>query len=74
MRALGIFLSKEQVRQTMEKADKDGSGTMNCQEFKGFMAEFIFYRNQQEELKKVFRMYDDNEDGVISSQDLKLCA
>ena len=45
MHALGIFLTKQEVREKMKTADKDGSGTIDENEFKAFMAELIYNRN-----------------------------
>ena len=42
MRALGIFVAnKEDQKKMMEKADKDGSGTIEEDEFLSLMAELI---------------------------------
>ena len=38
MKALGIFLKKEEVKQYMLKVDKDGSGEIDRDEFKALMA------------------------------------
>lgn len=45
MKALGIFLKKDEVRQTMLRVDKDGSGAIDKEEFMGLMAELIDTRN-----------------------------
>jgi Ca2+-binding EF-hand superfamily protein len=45
MKALGIYMNKEQSRTLMEKADKDGSGTIEINEFLALMAEKINQRN-----------------------------
>jgi Ca2+-binding EF-hand superfamily protein len=39
MKALGIFLKKEEVKQKMTKVDKDGSGAIDKDEFMALMAE-----------------------------------
>jgi Ca2+-binding EF-hand superfamily protein len=39
MKALGIHLKKELVRQKMTKVDKDGSGAIDKEEFMALMAE-----------------------------------
>ena len=44
MKALGIHLKKEQVRQKMTKVDKDGSGAIDKEEFMALMAEQIEIR------------------------------
>lgn len=74
MKALGIFLKKEEVRQKMTKVDKDGSGAIDKEEFMALMAEQIESRNQEEELRKVFRIYDDDDNGLITSGNLFRCA
>jgi Ca2+-binding EF-hand superfamily protein len=45
MKAQGIFLKKEEVREKMTKVDKDGSGTIEKEEFMALMAEQIESRN-----------------------------
>ena len=45
MKALGIFLKKEEVRETMRKVDKDGSGNIDKEEFTALMAEQIDVRD-----------------------------
>jgi len=39
MKALGIYLKKEEVKTKMQKVDKDGSGTIDKEEFMALMAE-----------------------------------
>ena len=39
MKALGIFLKKEEVKLKMAKVDKDGSGAIDKEEFMALMAE-----------------------------------
>jgi Ca2+-binding EF-hand superfamily protein len=41
MKALGIYADKEGLKKLMEKADKDGSGTIERGEFLCLMAEMI---------------------------------
>ena len=45
MKALGIFLKKDEVKAVMTKVDKDGSGNIDKDEFMGLMAEQIESRN-----------------------------
>ena len=74
MKALGIFLKKDDVKAVMTKVDKDGSGNIDKEEFTALMAEQIESRNQEEELRKVFRIYDDDDNGLISADNLTRCA
>lgn len=73
LKALGIFLKKDEVKQTMSKVDKDGSGAIDQSEFMALMAEQIETRDQKKELAKVFGMYDDNDNGLITSKNLFQC-
>lgn len=41
MKALGVFLKKEEVTAYMQKVDKDGSGTIDKYEFLAMMTEVI---------------------------------
>ena len=54
----------------MVKVDKDGSGAIDKTEFMGLMAEQIEGRNQLEEMRKVFRIYDDDDNGLISEDNI----
>ena len=74
MKALGIYLKKEEVKAKMTKVDKDGSGAIDKEEFMSLMAEQIESRNQTEELKKVFRIYDDDDNKLISHDNILRCA
>ena len=70
MRALGFVYDKKKVKALMEQADKDGSGQIEMDEFQAIMARFITMRNPKEELEKAFRMYDDDDGGTISFENL----
>lgn len=58
----------------MTKVDKDGSGAIDQNEFLALMAEQIELRNQEEELRKVFRIYDDDDNMRITRTNLERCA
>ena len=70
MRALGFVYDKQKVKALMEQADKDGSGQIDQEEFKALMARFISQRNPKDELAKAFKMYDDDDNGTISEENL----
>jgi Ca2+-binding EF-hand superfamily protein len=71
MRALGIYVNKESLKRFMEKADKDGSGSIECAEFLSLMAELIEKRNPRGECERAFRMYDDDDGGTIDLTNLR---
>ena len=49
----------------MERVDRDRSGLIEKSEFVAMMAELLNQRNEFIEFKKVFRMYDNDDDGFI---------
>ena len=74
MRALGFVYDKKKVKELMEQADKDGSGQIDQDEFKALMARYISQRNPRDELAKAFKMYDDDDNGTISEENLQKVA
>ena len=70
MKALGIYVNKTSLKKYMQKADKDGSGTIEKGEFLSLMAEMIQKRNPRAEVLKSFRFYDDDDGGTIDMQNL----
>ena len=74
LKALGVFLKRDEVKQMMTKVDKDGSGAIDQEEFMALMAEQIENRDQHLELQKVFRIYDDDDAGLITHENLIRCS
>ena len=74
MRALGFEPKKEEVRKLLQDMDRDGSGTIEFGEFMEAMAEKIQERDPVEEIKKAFKLFDDDETGKISFRNLKRVA
>ena len=71
MKALGINMSKHDLKQMMKNVDKDGTGDIDFDEFKDLMTEKMSERNPEEELKKSFRLYDSDDTGYITFENLK---
>lgn len=74
MRALGFEPSKEEIRQMIADADKDGSGMIEYPEFLELMTIKLGTRDGREEMIKAFRLFDDDETGKISFKNLKRVA
>ena len=74
MRALGFEPKKEEIRKMIADADKDGSGTIEFPEFLEMMTAKMAERDPIEEIKKAFRLFDDDETGKISFKNLKRVA
>ncbi|CAI2376087.1 unnamed protein product [Moneuplotes crassus] len=71
MKALGIPMTRSELRQMMKEVDTDGSGNIDFEEFKTLMTKKMSERNPIEELRKSFRLYDSDDTGKISFQNLK---
>ena len=54
--------------------DKDGSGTIDFDEFLQMMTSKMGERDSKEEIMKAFRLFDDDETGKISFKNLKRVA
>ena len=74
MKALGVYLSKDKVKAMMKEVDRDGSGTVEYDEFRDLMKEKIKTRNSEEELRRAFRIYDEDDTGMIEFADLRRVA
>ena len=74
MKSLGVRMDKKCLKEIMLKVDKDGSGTIDQKEFMSLMAEVMDKRNQKEEFRKAFRIYDDDDTGEVNAKNLKRCA
>lgn len=58
----------------MKAVDKDGSGTVDLEEFIDLMKDKFKDRNTEEELGRAFRIYDEDDTGKISFEDLSRVA
>ena len=54
--------------------DKDGSGTIDFEEFLQMMTAKMGSRDTKEEILKAFRLFDDDNSGTITFKDLKRVA
>ena len=54
--------------------DKDGSGTIDFDDFLSMMTTKMGERDSKEEILKAFRLFDDDETGKISFKNLKRVA
>lgn len=74
MRALGFEPKKEEIRKMIADIDKCGDGQINFEEFLATMTVKMGQRDSREEMIKAFRLFDDDETGRISFQNLKRVA
>jgi centrin-2/centrin-1 len=71
MRVLGFEPRKEEVKRMISEMDKDGSGTIEYNEFEEMMAAKMAERDPREEILKAFKLFDDDNTGKISFKNLK---
>ena len=74
MRALGFEPKKEEIRKMVAEVDRDGSGTVDFEEFLSMMTIKMGQRDSREEMIKAFRLFDDDETGSITFKNLKRVA
>ncbi|KAL5198335.1 hypothetical protein ABZP36_001847 [Zizania latifolia] len=74
MRALGFEMTEEQINQMIADVDKDGSGSIDYEEFEHMMTAKIGERDSKEELTKAFRIIDQDKNGKISDVDIQRIA
>ena len=72
--ALGFEPAQDEVRSMVASVDKDGSGLVDYDDFVALMAAKVAARDPLEELRKAFRLFDDDETGKISFANLKRVA
>jgi centrin-1 len=74
MRALGFEPKKEEIQKMINDVDTDGSGQIEWDEFLKMMTQKILNRDPMEEIRKAFKLFDDDSTGKISFKNLKRVA
>merc|ERR1719479_75807 len=74
MRALGFEPKKEEIKKMISDIDKDGSGTIDFNEFLEMMTTKMSEKDSREEILKAFRLFDDDETGYITLKNLRRVA
>lgn len=71
MRALGFIPAKGEARQLIQKVCDGESNYIDFNQFQELMAQKIFARKPDDEIEQAFTLFDKDEDGAISFEDLK---
>merc|ERR1719215_1324794 len=66
MRALGFEPKSEEIKKMISDIDRDGSGTIDFDEFLMMMTAKMSNRDSKDEILKAFRLFDDDETGKIT--------
>ena len=72
VQSLGLEMNINKIDDLMKKVDKDGSGNIDIDEFTAMMMTFQFNSEQSilGHLAATFTLYDKDDDGIISEEDL----
>ncbi|XP_051157313.1 calmodulin-beta-like isoform X3 [Leptopilina boulardi] len=71
MRSLGQRPSETELRDMVNEVDQDGNGTIEFNEFLQMMSKKMKGADGEDELREAFRVFDKNNDGSISSMELR---
>lgn len=72
MRNLGQNPTEQEVKNMIKEVDIDGSGTLNFSEFKFMMAKRMRSIDIEEERREAFRIFDKDNNGYISRDELRI--
>lgn len=74
MSSLGYELKNQTIFQMISNLEKDGIQQVDFQEFLNLMTARINEKESKEDIKKVFRLFDEDNTGYITSANLKKIA
>eukprot|EP00246_Nothoceros_aenigmaticus_P005557 TRINITY_DN17718_c0_g1_i1.p1 TRINITY_DN17718_c0_g1~~TRINITY_DN17718_c0_g1_i1.p1 ORF type:complete len:169 (+),score=36.99 TRINITY_DN17718_c0_g1_i1:177-683(+) len=74
MRALGFVIKNDEVKNMIAAIDKDGSGTIEFDEFLVMMTQKMGERDSKEEILRAFRLFDTDSSGKITFAKLRSIA
>ena len=68
---LGIFIPDKELIQMIEKIDINGDGCVDIDEFGELYQSIMDERDEEEDMKEAFNVFDQNGDGFITVEDCK---
>ena len=71
MRSLGNNPTEEELEEMIEDSDRDGSGSVDFQEFVELMIKREAEKETPEDLKQAFRVFDKDGNGFVSTSEIK---
>ncbi|RIB05891.1 hypothetical protein C2G38_2218424 [Gigaspora rosea] len=74
MRALGFNEKKAEILEIIHNYDKNNEGVISFEDFNKVMSEKILNRSPLDEIRKAFQLFDDDNTGKISLNNLKRIA
>ncbi|KAI5454061.1 Calcium-binding component of the spindle pole body (SPB) half-bridge [Naganishia albida] len=74
MRALGFELKKAEVLKLIRDHDRQGDDLMEFDDFNKIMTQHILARDPMDDIRRAFRLFDDDNTGKISLRNLRRVA
>lgn len=74
MRSLGLETKNQTVYQMIQDIDKDAKGEIDFDEFLDLMTSKLAGSDTEEDVQKIFQLFDDDETGFITLHNLKRVA
>ena len=71
MNSLGQHPNEAELRELIQEYDNDGNGTLDFPEFLELMAKKLKQIDTEEELVEAFKIFDRDQDGLLTKSDLK---
>ena len=71
LRSLGQNPTEEELQETINEIDADGSGDVDFSEFLTMMARKMKDTDSEEEIKEAFKVFDKDGNGFISAAELR---
>ncbi|CAF0754521.1 unnamed protein product [Adineta ricciae] len=71
MRSLGMNPTNKEIADLIAEVDKNGNQRLDFQEFVSFMSKHWHERDQEQELREAFRLFDRDNSGFITINELK---
>ncbi|CAI0384107.1 unnamed protein product [Linum tenue] len=70
IRSLGLHPSEGELKEMMRQVDVEGKGSIEFGEFLGLMATKMKENEADQELREAFRVFDKDQDGFISPNEV----
>jgi Ca2+-binding EF-hand superfamily protein len=72
VKSLGLEMNNKRIKDLMKRIDINGSGTIDMEEFTAMMLSYQFNKESPVEahLENAFNLYDKDQNGIISQDDL----
>ena len=71
LRALGIYLTEEEISKINKEADPNEIGKISYEDFKKIYIEKLKTNKTEKDLIKAFEFFDKNKTGIVNLNDLK---